>query len=410
MQVYLVGGAVRDERLGIPVTERDWCVVGSTEEDLLALGYKRVGKGFPVFLHPVTGEEYALARTERKSGPGHTGFEVTASPAVTIEEDLERRDLTINAMAIAPDEMLVDPYGGVQDLAAKRLRHVSPAFREDPLRVLRTARFAARYASLGFTVADETLELMALMVNDGELDTLVPERVWKETRKALGYARPQVFFEVLRACGALSVVFPEVDRLYGVPQPAKWHPEIDCGVHTMMAVGMAAQLSDAADVRFAALVHDLGKATTAAADLPSHPGHERRGVALIEALCQRLSVPNEFRALAKLTSEWHTHIHRAFGLKANTVLKVLERCDAFRRPQRFEKLLLACEADARGRKGLTDRPYPQARFFGAALTAASQVSVAEFIDTVDEGHEIAAMLKESRLAAIKRLARDDYSA
>ena len=247
------------------------------------------------------------------------------------------------------------------------------------------------------------------MVGDGELDTLVPERVWKETQKALSYAQPQVFFEVLRECGALQAVFPEVDRLYGVPQPEKWHPEIDCGIHTMMAVGMAAQLAETTDVRFAALVHDLGKATTPAKELPSHPGHERRGVALIEQLCRRLSVPNDYRALAALTSEWHTHIHRAFELKASTVLKVLERCDAFRRPQRFERVLLACEADARGRAGLDDRPYPQAKYFAAALQAANQVSVAEFIDTVDEGHEIAAKLRESRLAAIKQVARSDYS-
>ena len=405
MKVYLVGGAVRDERLGIPVTERDWCVVGATADELLELGYKRVGKSFPVFLHPDTGEEYALARTERKRGPGHTGFDVTTSPSISIEDDLRRRDLTVNAMAVSPDGALVDPHGGMDDLAAKRLRHVSPAFREDPLRVLRTARFAARFANLGFRVADDTLALMSTMVTDGELDTLTPERVWKETEKALCYTEPQVFFSVLRKCGALAAVFPEIDRLYGVPQPPRWHPEIDCGVHTMMVLNMAARLSDSIDVRFAALVHDLGKAETPKPDLPSHPGHERRSVELIRQLCTRLPVPSGCRELALLTAEYHTHVHRALELKPATLLKVLERCDAFRRGQRFEKLLTACEADARGRTGFEERPYPQAGYFRSMLEAAGRLSAMEFIGAADNGAEIAGKLREARLDAIKKVAR-----
>ncbi|MEM7503348.1 MAG: multifunctional CCA addition/repair protein [Pseudomonadota bacterium] len=401
MQVYLVGGAVRDGRLGLPVVERDWCVVGGTEDELLAEGYRRVGKSFPVFLHPETGEEYALARTERKTGPGHGGFAVIAPPTVTIEEDLERRDLTINAMAQSTNGELIDPFGGMDDLNARRLRHVSPAFREDPLRVLRTARFAARFSSLGFDVADETKTLMRTMADDGELETLVGERVWQETSKALGYAQPDVYFSTLRECGALAKVFPEVDRLFGVPQPEKWHPEIDCGVHTLMSLRMAAKLSAALEVRFAVLVHDLGKATTPKEKLPSHPGHELRSKDLVTELCGRLPVPSELKDVALLVAEFHTHVHRAHELKPATVLKVLERCDAFRRSARFEHVLLACEADARGRTGLEDRAYPQADRFRAALEAAGRVSAREFVDLTSDGREIAEKLRRARLNAIK---------
>lgn len=406
MQVYLVGGAVRDGRLGLPVTERDWCVVGGTEDELLEQGYKRVGKSFPVFLHPETGEEYALARTERKTGPGHGGFAVIAPPTVTIEEDLERRDLTINAMAESAEGELVDPYGGLADLSARKLRHVSTAFREDPLRVLRTARFAARFASLGFEVAEETKALMRTMADDGELETLVGERVWQETSKALGYPQPDVYFSTLRECGALARVFPEIDKLFGVPQPEKWHPEIDCGVHTLMALRMAAQLSSALEVRFAVLVHDLGKATTPAEKLPSHPGHELRSKDLVKRFCSRLPVPAELRDVALLVAEFHTHVHRAHELKPGTVLKVLERCDAFRRSGRFEHFLLACEADARGRTGFEDRPYPQADLFRAALEAAGRVSAREFVDLTSDGREIAERLRRARLNAIRGVVKD----
>ena len=400
MQVYLVGGAVRDELLGIPVIERDWCVVGATPDDLLAAGYRQVGRDFPVFLHPETNEEYALARTERKTGRGYRGFAFSTAPDITIEEDLKRRDLTVNAMARDPDGKLIDPYGGVADLDARRLRHVSDAFREDPVRILRTARFAARYAHLGFAVADETVSLMAAMVDDGEVDALVPDRVWKETELALAGRDPQVFFEVLRACGALAAVFPEVDALFGVPQPARWHPEIDAGVHTLMVVHQASLLSDAVDVRFAALVHDLGKAATPRDEWPKHAGHEKLSVDIIGRLTGRLPVPVACRKLAVLVAELHAHAHRALELRPATILKVLERCDAFRRRGLFEKFLLACEADARGRTGLEDREYPQADYLTGALDAAAAVPIADLVEGETDGARIAAAIRRARLDAI----------
>jgi len=406
MQIYLVGGAVRDEMLGLPVQERDWCVVGATREDMLALGYRQVGKDFPVFLHPETNEEYALARTERKTGPGYHGFEFDTSTAVTLEDDLSRRDLTINAMARDSDGRLVDPYGGADDLEGRHLRHVSAAFREDPVRILRAARFAARFAPLGFAVAEETVELMRQMVSAGEADALVGDRVWKETEKALLENQPRAFFEVLRECGALRVVFPEIDALFGIPQPEKWHPEIDCGVHTLMVLDQAARLSDDLDVRFAALVHDLGKATTPADDLPSHPGHERRSVGLIKRLSQRLPVPVACRELAAVVAEYHTHCHRALDLKPATILRVLERSDAFRRPERFEKFLVACEADARGRKGLEDRPYPQAELLRGAHAAAKNVDVAALSAGETDGRKIGDAVRAARTSAITRFRRD----
>ena len=402
MRIYLVGGAVRDEQLGIPVTERDWCVVGATPEEMIDQGFRAVGKDFPVFLHPESGEEYALARTERKTAPGYHGFAFNTSPDVTIEDDLGRRDLSVNAIAKDADGKLIDPFNGIRDCQDRVLRHVSDAFIEDPVRILRVAKFAARFHSLGFGVADETLQLMRRMVADGEVDALVPDRVWKETEAALSTDNTRVFFELLRECGALPVVFPEVAALFGIPQPEKWHPEIDTGIHTMMVLDMAQKLSDQADIRFAALVHDLGKATTRKDKLPSHPGHEERSVKLIKAMAKRLPIPKSFRELAILVAEYHTHCHRQADLKDATVLRVLEKTDAFRRPERFEKFLIACEADARGRAGLEDRDYPQASAFRIAFAAASEVNAGE-IATANEAARIPDAIRKARIAAIRKL-------
>ncbi len=405
MKVYLVGGAVRDQQLGLPVKERDWCVVGATPDDLEDLGYKAVGNDFPVFLHPESGEEYALARTERKTGTGYHGFTFHTSPEVTIEEDLARRDLTINAMAMDPEGKLIDPRNGLADIQSRTLRHVSDAFTEDPVRILRAAKFAARFRGLGFQIADETLQLMKRMVVDGEADALVPERVWKETEAALAGSDPQVYLEVLRECAALAVVFPEIDALFGVPQPEKWHPEIDCGIHSLMVLEQAAALSKDAEVRFAALVHDLGKATTAKNLLPKHTGHELRSVKLVKSLAKRLQIPTAFRDLGCLAAEFHAHTHRAFELRSSTVLKVLNRVDAFRRPERFEKFLLACEADARGRTGFENRPYPQGDYFRAAYQAASNVDISDLTNGGLSGQEIGkeiASRRQRAIAAIKK--------
>lgn len=406
MDVYLVGGAVRDELLGIPVAERDWCVVGATPGEMKALGYRQVGKDFPVFLHPETGEEYALARTERKTGPGYHGFEFRTSPDVTIEDDLARRDITINAMARDGKGKLVDPFGGRSDLKKKLLRHVSEAFAEDPVRVLRVARFAARFSQRGFRIADETMELMTGMVEDGEVDELVPHRVWKETEAVLAGPAPRVFFEVLRECGALAVVFPEIDALFGVPQPEKWHPEVDCGLHAMLVLDQVTALSPEIDVRFAALVHDLGKATTPKSQLPGHPGHERRSVRLINAMADRLPIPTACRELALLVAEFHGHAHKAPELRASTILKVLERVDAFRRPERFDKFLLACEADARGRTGYEERPYPQAGYLRGAFRAAARVSGRDLAREGLDGAQIGEALRRKRLQAISAYKAD----
>ena len=399
MQVYLVGGAVRDELLGRPPTERDWCVVGSTPAELESMGYRPVGKDFPVFLHPDTGEEYALARTERKTAAGYHGFSFNTSPDVTLEEDLRRRDLTINAIARDADGALIDPYGGRDDLEKRVLKHVSDAFAEDPVRVLRVAKFAARFAALGFEVADETMALMRSMVENGEVDALVPDRVWKETEAALRGPSSRCFFETLRDCGALARVYPEVDALFGVPQPAKWHPEIDTGVHVMMVLDAAERLTASGAVRFAALVHDLGKATTPAHRLPSHPGHEQRGRKLIEALAERLPVPRAWRELAVLVAEFHTHCHRALELRPDTVLKVLERADAFRRPERFEEFLIACEADARGRLGLEDREYDQVDYLRGAADAARAVDAAA-IAKAAAGQAVPEAIRRARVNAL----------
>ena len=403
MQVYLVGGAVRDRLLGRTVHERDWVVVGAEPAQLEQLGYTPVGREFPVFLHPTTHEEYALARLERKVAPGYRGFTTQFSPDVTLEEDLKRRDLTVNAMAQAADGQIIDPYGGQADLAARLLRHVSDAFVEDPVRILRVARFAARYAGLGFRVADETLALMRRMTDAGEVAALVPERVWQETERALGEPHPQVYFEVLRACGALAVIFPEIDALYGVPQPPRWHPEVDTGVHVMLTLRYAAAHNAPATVRFAALTHDLGKARTPRERWPSHHGHEAAGVPLIEALCDRLKVPNAQRELAILTARDHTLVHRALELTPATVLKLFESCDAFRRPERFAELLLACEADARGRTGLENLPYPQAPYLRTLLEAAAAVTLSAQDRAGLAGPAIGEEIRRRRLAAITPL-------
>ncbi len=365
-------------------------VVGATPDDMLALGYRPVGKDFPVFLHPESGEQYALARTERKTGPGYYGFATRAAPDVTLEEDLARRDLTINAMAQSASGEIIDPHGGQRDLEARVLRHVSPAFVEDPLRVLRVARFAARFAPLGFAVAPETLELMRAIVAGGELEALVPERVWVETERALGEARPVAYFEVLRACGALAVVFPEVAALFGVPQPEKWHPEVDSGLHAMQVLEVAASLSPDTTVRFAALVHDVGKGLTPPGDWPRHIGHEEAGAQLIERLAARLRIPTEHRELAVMVARHHARVHRVAELRPGTVLELLEITDAFRRTERFERFLLACEADARGRgPELRARPYPQAAQLRAALTAAASVKLDPAVLARDKGPVIA---------------------
>lgn len=403
MEVYLVGGAVRDEQLGLPVKERDWCVVGATPEELLSKGYRQVGKGFPVFLHPETNEEYALARTERKTGAGYHGFEFQTSPDVTLEADLGRRDLTINAMARDADGNLIDPFDGMADLENRVLRHVSDAYSEDPVRILRTAKFKARFAGLGFELAGETLDLMTQMVSAGEADSLQADRVWQETEAALAGPNPHLYFQVLRDCGALTVVFPELDALFGVPQPPQWHPEIDCGLHALMVLEQSAKLSDDVAVRFAALVHDLGKATTAKEKLPSHPGHERRSVKLVNKMSKRLPVPRACRELGVLVAEYHAHCHRAFELKPQTILKLLKEIDAFRRPERYQKFLLACEADARGRTGFEDRPYPQAAYLERAGKEAGRVKADQVTDTAANGAAIGAEIDKKRLEAIKKV-------
>jgi tRNA nucleotidyltransferase (CCA-adding enzyme) len=387
--------------LGLPVTDRDWVVVGATAQEMQDLGYRLVGKDFPVFLHPQTHEEYALARTERKVGPGYKGFTVYAAPDVTLEDDLRRRDLTVNAMALAADGSLIDPFGGTADLKQRLLRHVSPAFSEDPVRILRVARFAARFAPLGFVVADDTQALMRAMVEAGEADALVPERVWTELVRALGEQRPSRFFEVLRDCGALRRLFPELDNLFGVPQAPQHHPEIDTGVHALQVVDRAAQLSSDARVRFAALLHDLGKGTTPPDQWPHHIGHEERGLALIEALCQRLRAPNDYRELALLTGKYHGVMLRAEELRPATLLDTLQALDAFRRPERFEQFLLACEADFTGRPGQEQVPYPQAALMRRMLQVAQSVDAAVLAARGLKGELLAEELRQRRIAAIR---------
>ncbi|MDH5435976.1 MAG: multifunctional CCA addition/repair protein [Gammaproteobacteria bacterium] len=402
METYLVGGAVRDKLLGLTPKELDWVVVGATPEEMLALGYQQVGKDFPVFLHPQTRDEYALARTERKTGPGYTGFVVHASPDVTLEEDLIRRDLTINAIAEDKDGNIIDPFNGKEDLANGLLKHVSPAFVEDPVRILRIARFAARFAKWGFKVSHGTNTLMRKMVANGEVNALVPERVWAELEKVLNEEHPERFFEVLRGCHALQKLFPEIDQLFGVPQPEKYHPEIDTGIHVMMVLQQAAKLSSDPVVRFAALTHDLGKGTTPKADLPKHHGHEARSVELVIALCDRYRIPNDYRELAILTARYHTHCHNADELKPSTMLEVIEAMDAFRRPERFEQYLIACTADFKGRPGYEELEYPQVDRFHKALDAANSVNTKDIVASGLKGEAIREELHKQRISAIKQ--------
>ncbi len=400
VKIYLVGGAVRDGLLKLPVKDKDWVVVGATPQQMLDAGYQQVGKDFPVFLHPQSREEYALARTERKSGQGYTGFTCYAAPDVTLEQDLLRRDLTINAIAQDGTGELIDPYNGRSDIERRLLRHVSPAFNEDPLRVLRVARFAARYAHMNFLIAPETLALMREMADNGELAHLTAERIWKETENALSSRNPQVYFSVLRECGALKVLFPEIDALYGVPAPAKWHPEIDTGIHTLMTLSMAAQLSPEIDVRFATLCHDLGKGLTPKEKWPSHHGHGPAGVKLVEQLCARLRVPNEIRDLAKLVAEFHDLIHTFPILQPKTVVKLFDAIDAWRKPQRVEQIALTSEADARGRTGFEASDYPQGRMLRAAWAAAKSVSNKEVIEAGFSGPAIREELTKRRIKAV----------
>jgi tRNA nucleotidyltransferase (CCA-adding enzyme) len=408
MRIYLVGGAVRDKLLGKAVVDRDWVVVGATPDELRKLGYTPVGKDFPVFLHPDTREEYALARTERKSGRGYHGFAFDTDPSVTLEQDLERRDLTINAMAEDEGGGLVDPFGGRRDLNERILRHVSPAFAEDPVRVLRVARFAARYAPLGFRIAEETLELMRAMVADGEVDHLVAERVWAETRKALAEPKPSAYLRSLRACSALSLLFPEVDALYGVPQRAEYHPEVDTGVHVEMVLDMAARLAPGDDlVGWCALTHDLGKALTPAEELPRHVGHEHAGIAPLRALAARLRVPVEHAALAELVCRLHLDAHRALELRPATVLGLIEKTDGLRRPERFERFLIACESDRRGRLGRKDAAYPQGAYLRAARDAAATVIAAPFVERGLDGPAIGEAMRTARIDAIMQVPKPD---
>ncbi|MBK6401018.1 MAG: multifunctional CCA addition/repair protein [Rhodocyclaceae bacterium] len=398
MKVFAVGGAVRDELLGLPVRDRDWVVVGATPEQMAARGFRAVGKDFPVFLHPETHEEYALARTERKTAPGYKGFVFHADADVTIEEDLARRDLTINAIAKAEDDGYIDPFNGRADLAAKVLRHVSPAFAEDPVRVLRVARFAARFHD--FTVAGETVALMRALVAAGEVDHLVAERVWQELARGLMEAKPSRMFELLRQCGALRKLLPELDRLWGVPQRADYHPEIDTGTHVMMVIDMAARLNLALPARFAALTHDLGKGTTPADVLPRHIGHEQRSVSLLGPVCERLRVPADCCNLALLVARYHGDMYKIDQLRAKTVVTILERCDVFRRPERFEELLGACEADYRGRLGFEERAFTQSQWWRCAVAAARGVDAGAVAAGCADPARIPARIHEARAAAV----------
>ncbi|NOT85282.1 MAG: multifunctional CCA addition/repair protein [Methylococcaceae bacterium] len=400
MQAFLVGGAVRDQLLNRPVTEKDWVVIGETPASMQRMGFRPVGKDFPVFLHPQTHEEYALARTERKTAPGYKGFTVHAAPDVTLEEDLIRRDLTINAMAMTPDGTIIDPYSGQQDLAQGILRHVSPAFAEDPVRILRIARFAARYANLNFTVAAETLTLMQDMVQAGEVNHLVPERVWAELYKALNEQSPSAFFHTLKACGALVNVFPEIAALFGVPQPPQYHPEIDTGIHTLLSLDQAARLSPLPEVRFAALVHDLGKALSPKATLPHHHGHETKGLPLLANLCDRLRVPNAFKTLAQQVMQYHTHSHRVTELKASTLTDLLTSLGAFKPTSNLSAFLVACEADAKGRTGLEHHPYPQADYIKRAATAATAIDTATVLNSELQGAHIGEAIRRLRIQAV----------
>ncbi|PXF63899.1 multifunctional CCA addition/repair protein [Kangiella spongicola] len=401
MQIFLVGGAVRDQLLNLEVTDHDYVVVGATPEEMKQQGFKEVGKDFPVFLHPRSGEEYALARTERKSGNGYKGFEVDFSKTITLEQDLERRDLTVNAMAQTQDGAIIDPFDGQDDLKHKVLRHVSPAFAEDPLRVLRVARFAARFAHLGFTVAPETLALMTELVNQGELEFLTAERVWQETKKALATQSPHVYFEVLRSCGGLKVLFPEINVLWGIPNPEKWHPEIDTGIHTMMVLEQAARKTDDVCVRFAAVLHDLGKGVTKKEYWPQHRGHEEAGVPLIKNLCRRIKAPKDYENLAVLVSRFHLHCHKMFELRPKTIHKVLKSIGAYKREFILEQFIVACEADFNGRLGLEDKPYKHGDLLRECFKASHKVDAQPLIEQGYEGAKLGTAIERERIKRIQ---------
>ncbi|WP_037415471.1 multifunctional CCA addition/repair protein [Shewanella xiamenensis] len=403
MKIYLVGGAVRDSLLNLPIKDKDYMVVGATPEQMQQLGYRQVGKDFPVFLHPKTQQEYALARTERKVGLGYGGFSCYASPDVTLEQDLLRRDLTINAIAQDEEGNLYDPYNGVADIQARQLRHVSTAFAEDPLRVLRVARFAARFHSLGFNIATETMSLMQHMSQTEELTALTPERVWQEVDKSLGSPNPEIFFQVLRQCGALKILFPEIDALFGIPQPEKWHPEIDTGLHTLMVLTQATLLTQDKAVRFAALVHDLGKALSPKEHWPKHHGHGQKGLPVIKKLCERLRVPNEYRDLALLVSDQHQNVHQAFELRAETIVKVFDKADFWRKPERLNQLLLACIADMRGRTGFEHQAYPQSDYLNACFLAANNVDIKAIIAAGFQGGQIKQALNLRRIDNVEQV-------
>ena len=400
MEIYLVGGAVRDKLLGLPVIEKDWVVIGETPESMVKQGFRPVGKDFPVFLHPQSHDEYALARTERKTAPGYKGFTVHASPEISLEQDLIRRDLTINAIAMTPQGQLIDPYGGQQDINNRIFRHISPAFAEDPVRILRVARFAARYGHLGFTLAEETRELMQAMVVAGEVDYLVPERVWAELFKALKEQTPSAFFYTLKNCTALEKIFPEIGCLFGVPQPEKYHPEIDTGLHSMLCLEQAAQLSTSTEVRFAALVHDLGKGITPKENWPHHYGHEKIGLPILEKLCARLRVPNKFKALAMHVMQYHTHCHKAFELRASTLTDALAVLGAFKVNNTLSEFLLACEADAKGRTGLEHTPYPQAEMIKRAAKSAASIDTSAILNSELQGTQIGTAIRRLRIKAV----------
>jgi len=401
VEVYIVGGAVRDKILQIDTVDRDYVVVGSSVEEMVSLGYKPVGKDFPVFLHPKTKDEYALARTERKTAKGYHGFDFYTDPSITLEEDLCRRDLTINAIAEGADGSLIDPFNGLDDIKSRILRHVSPAFAEDPVRILRVARFAARFAAFGFIVAEETIQLMQNMVDNGEADALVAERVWQEFERALAEPQPEVFFQVLRDCGALQRLFPEINNLFGVPQPEKWHPEIDSGVHTMMVLQQAARITDDIAVRYAALVHDLGKGITPKEELPSHKKHEARGIPLVKSLCERMKVPKLIRELALAVTEYHLHYHKIGEMKNTSIVKFFNNLDAYRRPERFQQFLLACEADSRGRTGYENTLPEQVGLCQNYFNATQAVAVADIVKAGYKGKAIAEQLYRKRLSALR---------
>lgn len=407
MEIYLVGGAVRDKLLRLPVKEQDWVVLGETPESMVSNGFRPVGKDFPVFLHPQSHEEYALARTERKTAPGYKGFVVHASPDVTLEQDLIRRDLTINAIAMTPQGQIIDPYGGQHDLEQRIFRHISPAFAEDPVRILRVARFAARYTHLGFTLAEETRELMQSMVSAGEVDALVPERVWAELFKALNEQSPSAFFYTLKDCAALDKIFPEINRLFGVPQPEKYHPEIDTGIHCMLCLEQAALLSPNPEVRFAALVHDLGKGLSPKEHWPHHYGHETSGLPILEKMCDRLRAPNSFKSLAQQVMQYHTHCHRAFELRASTITDLLASLGAYKQTNKLPEFLLACEADAKGRTGFENTPYPQAELLNGAAKAATAIDASSILNSGLEGPQIGEAIRCLRIKAVAEFIKSE---